>query len=81
MLSLYDPFVAMRFGTDTCFLCGAPTNQTDTVPVFPRWLQQAYGLADKQLLLLDKSITTYRDLTIPCCPLCREKYLNPWRRK
>lgn len=81
MLSLYDPFEQMQFGAETCFLCGASTTNADSVPVFPDWLQQAYYLADKQLLLLDKSITTYRDLTIPCCAVCREQYLEPLEAK
>lgn len=81
MLSLYDPFEQMQFGADTCFLCGNPTTAADTVPVFPAWLQQEYNLPDKQLLLLDKSITTYRDLTIPCCPFCREQHLQPLEAK
>ena len=80
-LTLYDPFGRMQFGSDTCFLCGASTTPADTVPVFPAWLQQRYQLAGKQLQLLDRSIITYHDLTIPCCPVCREQYLKPLEEK
>jgi len=71
----------MQFGSDTCFLCGKATTIADAVPAFPKWLQQHYNLADKQLLLLDKSIITYHDLTIPVCPACREQHLEALEEK
>ncbi|GEO06186.1 hypothetical protein AAE02nite_38500 [Adhaeribacter aerolatus] len=80
-LTLYDPFDRMQFGSDICFLCGTPTSATDTIPVFPGWLQQRYNLTNKQLQLLDKSIITYPDLTIPCCPVCWEQHLQPLEDK
>jgi hypothetical protein len=80
-LTLYDPFDRMQFGGGTCFLCGAPTTPADTVPVFPDWLMQHYGFADQQLLLLDKSRITFRELTIPVCPVCREQHLQPLEQK
>ena len=76
-LTLYDPFERMRFGGDTCFLCGAPTGPADALPVFPDWLMQHYGFADQQLLLLDKSVISFRDLTLPACPVCRSQHLQP----
>jgi hypothetical protein len=80
-LTLYDPFDRMQFGRDTCFLCGAATTPQDTVPVFPGWLMQHYGFADQQLLLLDKSVMTFLELTIPACPQCREQHLAPLEQK
>jgi hypothetical protein len=80
-LTLYDPFDQMRFGQDTCFLCGAPTTPADAVPAFPQWLMQHYKFADKQLLLLDKSTITFRELTIPACPVCRGQHLEPLEQK
>lgn len=80
-LNLYDPFDRMQFGSESCFLCGASTSATDTVTVFPVWLQQHYQLAGKQLQLLDKSIVTYQDLTIPCCPVCQAQHLQPLEAK
>lgn len=80
-LSLYDPFDRMAFGSENCFLCGTPTTAADRVPVFPGWLQHHYGLTNKQLQLLDKSITTYPDLTIPTCANCRQQYLDPLEEK
>ncbi|MGV3639837.1 MAG: hypothetical protein ACO1NZ_04905 [Adhaeribacter sp.] len=76
-LTLYDPFERMQFGGDTCFLCGAPTGPADALPVFPDWLMQHYGFADQQLLLLDKSVISFRDLTLPACPACRSQHLQP----
>lgn len=75
--TLYDPFHQMRFSGDICFLCGASITLADTVPVFPEWLMQHYKFADKQLLLLDKSVISYRDLTIPCCQSCRYNWVEP----
>lgn len=80
-LTLYDPFDRMAFGAETCFLCGTPTSATDTIPVFPGWLQQRYGLTNKPLQLLDKSIITYPDLTIPCCSGCRQQHVQPLEEK
>ncbi|KAA5545725.1 hypothetical protein [Adhaeribacter rhizoryzae] len=80
-LTLYDPFDRMQFGPETCFLCGTPTGATDTIPVFPGWLQQRYNLTNKQLQFLDKSIITYPDLTIPCCVVCREQHVQPLEEK
>jgi hypothetical protein len=80
-LTLYDPFDRMRFGGDACFLCGTDVTPSDTVPVFPDWLMQHYGFANKQLLLLDKSTITYRELTIPVCPVCRGQHLQPLEHK
>ncbi|MGV3503362.1 MAG: hypothetical protein ACO1O1_06615 [Adhaeribacter sp.] len=67
----------MQFSGNTCFLCGAATGPADALPVFPAWLMQHYGFADKQLLLLDKSVISFRDLTIPACPVCRQQHLQP----
>src|SRR5688572_18234421 len=80
-LTLYDPFDRMRFGGDACFLCGADVTPNDAVPVFPEWLMQHYGFAHKQLLLLDKSTITFRELTIPVCPVCRQQHLQPLEQK
>lgn len=77
-LILYDPFIRMQFGPQHCFLCGASTNPaTDSIPVFAEWLQTRYGLAKREILLLDQSIRTYQDLRIPCCARCRTQYVEP----
>ena len=62
-LTPYDPFETLRFGPSICFLSGQPT--TDTIPVFAEWLQASYQLADREILLLDRSTTTYQALRLP----------------
>ena len=76
-LTLYDPFVGMRFGPAQCFLCGVPTTPADTVPVFANWLMTRYALRERQIQLLDQSIVTYQDLRIACCPHCRTHHVEP----
>ncbi len=76
-LSLYDPFEKMQFTDTNCFLCGTNITPNHRAPVFAEWLQQNYNLKDKELLLLDKSVTTFGELTIPCCDHCHTHYLLP----
>jgi hypothetical protein len=76
-LTLYDPFPKMQFSDKHCFLCGAHTGPENRTPVFATWLQDRYSLRDKELLLLDKSITTYSELTIPCCDTCHTQHVIP----
>lgn len=76
-LTLYNPFERMQFTDTNCFLCGAIITHEHRAPVFAEWLQQKYGLRNKELLLLDKSVTTFGQLTIPCCDRCRTHYLLP----
>lgn len=80
-LQLYDPFNGMQFNNHTCFLCGTAITPADNIPVFPDWLMQQYSFADKQLLLLDKSVILYRELTIPCCPTCQTNHIEPLEQK
>lgn len=76
-LTLYNPFQQLLSIDKHCFLCGQPVNPTDVTPVFPEWLMATYNLAQQEILLLDKSILTYAELTLPCCSNCREHYLAP----
>lgn len=72
-LTLYDPFANMQLVAPACFLCGTPVEPArDNVPVFAPWLMSRYGLADQEIRLLDQSTTTFRELTIPCCPRCQQ---------
>lgn len=79
-LTLYDPFARMQFTGQHCFLCGRPVSADQTVPIFPDWLMNQYNFADQELLLLDKSVLTYRELTMPCCTLCHQQHLEPLER-
>ncbi|MFT2008725.1 hypothetical protein ACMA1I_08630 [Pontibacter sp. 13R65] len=76
-LRLYDPFEKMQFSDENCFLCGTTITKEQRTPIFASWLQQQYGLQHKELLLLDKSVTTFGDLTIPCCDHCHVHHIIP----
>ncbi|MEJ8756782.1 hypothetical protein WG947_07245 [Pontibacter sp. H259] len=76
-LKLYDPFSNMQFTDTNCFLCGTIITKEDRTPVFGEWMQTKYNLHHKELLLLDKSVTTFSQLTIPCCTHCQENYVLP----
>ncbi|OON68397.1 hypothetical protein B0919_14535 [Hymenobacter sp. CRA2] len=63
----------MQLVAPACFLCGTPVDPAHQhVTVFAPWLMQRYGLADKEIRLLDQSTTTFRELTIPCCEQCQQ---------
>lgn len=75
---IYDPFEAMEFGQDRCFLCGCHLerdNRTDE-HVFPKWLQHRYGLWDETITLLNRTHIPYRQLTIPSCTTCNNGPLS-----
>ena len=73
----YDPFDAMSFTYDRCFLCGYQLeNEKTNEHVFPKWIQQKYHLQNQKLLLLNGTEIPYRQLTIPCCPFCNTQYLS-----
>lgn len=76
-LTLYDPFTQMQFTGHHCFLCGTRTTPVQKIYVYPEWIIQKYNLGDKQIQLLDKSIRTIGDLTIPCCPACQTRHIEP----
>jgi hypothetical protein len=76
-LALYDPFARMQFTDHHCFLCGTTTSPAEKIPVYPAWLIQKYRLDGKPLQLLDKSIRTIGELTIPCCASCQRQYVQP----
>ncbi|WP_228466987.1 hypothetical protein [Adhaeribacter swui] len=76
-LTLYNPFQQLAIIQDNCFLCGRPVNPTEVIPIFPDWLMAKYNLAKQEILLLDKSILTYAELTLPCCANCQHQHLAP----
>ena len=75
--TLYNPFDAMRFGPDECFLCGAllEGNRSDE-HIFPEWLLHRYNLWNKHLFLLNGTSIPYSKLTIPCCIGCNTGCLS-----
>jgi len=73
----YDPFEAMTFTYDRCFLCGKDVSATHSQEhVFPKWLQHKYNLWDKPITLLNKTPIAYRNLKIPCCSPCNTDLLS-----
>jgi len=73
----YNPFDAMSFTYDRCFLCGhALENEKTNEHVLPRWIQQKYHLENQKLSLLNRTKIPYRKLYIPCCPSCNTQYLS-----
>lgn len=76
-LELYDPFEKMQFDDRHCFLCGTTITTEQRTPVFGTWLQEKYNLQQKEILMLDKSVTTFSQLTIPCCDHCQVQHIIP----
>jgi hypothetical protein len=75
--NFYNPFDAMSFSYDTCFLCGTKLGNQKTVEhVFPQWLQQSFNLTNQKIHLLNRTKIQYRKLTIPCCKPCNTAYLS-----
>lgn len=73
----YNPFDAMSFTYDRCFLCGHKLGQKKTIEhVFPKWLQQTFNLTNQEIHLLNRTTISYRKLTIPCCQSCNTIYLS-----
>ncbi|QCR25017.1 hypothetical protein C1N53_10785 [Pontibacter sp. SGAir0037] len=67
----------MQFSDAHCFLCGTSITAAERTPVFGEWLQNKFTLQQKELLLLDKSVTTFGELTIPCCDHCHLNHVVP----
>lgn len=66
-LYMYNPFQQFTFDHKTCFLSGVPLVSDDEEQyVFPAWLMQRYELENKPFKLLDESISTYKQLKLPC---------------
>jgi len=65
-ISLYDPFAAMDFHAERCFLSGAKTDAPAQSPVFPEWLLERYSLQNEQLGMLGGNRVKYGDLKLPC---------------
>ncbi len=66
------PFDRTPFDHQHCMLCGrefADANGTRE-HVFPAWLQRRFGLWEQQIVLLNGTALSYRQLTVPCCQSC-----------
>lgn len=77
-VDIYNPFDTFNFSNRVCFLTGQPVNpDEERIQVFPQWLMTRYELEEKPFKLLDESITTYKDLKIPCATAVNNKFLIP----
>lgn len=65
--TLYKPFDTLTFSKQHCFLSGESLQSTEEeIAVFPVWLMQEYKLEDQPFKLLDESMSTYKDMKLPC---------------
>lgn len=60
-----------NFG-DRCVMCREvlDDNTKTAEHVFPKWLQNRFGLWNAKITLPNKSQTPYRQFTVPCCKEC-----------
>ena len=77
-LTLYKPFEKLNFSKQFCFLSGTKLQSPEEeIPVFPLWLMQEYELENKPFKLLDESMSTYKDMKLPCSNLAFKHALEP----
>src|SRR3569833_483044 len=75
---IYYPFRSYNFGNRTCFLSGQElSTEEEKIQVFPAWLMGRYKLEYQPFKFLDESLSTYKDLKIPCSATINEQYLEP----
>ena len=60
---LFRPFEHFDFSERICFLTGLPAERQ--LNVFPQWMMKQFHLADKPFKMLDESVVTYNDISIP----------------
>lgn len=65
--NLYKPFEKLNFSKQCCFLSGESLQSPEEeIAVFPVWLMHEYMLEDQPFKLLDESMSTYKDMKLPC---------------
>ncbi|HUS48966.1 MAG TPA: hypothetical protein VMZ91_02275, partial [Candidatus Paceibacterota bacterium] len=74
--TFYDPFNAMFFTDEECFLCGKYLKEKSNEHVFPKWLLNEFNLWNKTITLLNQTGITYKRLKIPCCKKCNNVFLS-----
>lgn len=63
---LYQPFTKMRFDEDHCFLSGEILSPSEEkLNVFAPWLTKKYNLQERPFKLLDESMLSYADISVP----------------
>ncbi len=71
---LYHPFEKMRFDDGHCFLTGKRLAHKETLSIFADWLNKDHHLADLPFKMLDESMSTYADITVPCSLPVKNKF-------
>lgn len=73
-----DEFWQQALDPSVCFLCATRVrpDQKSREHVFPGWMQNAYGLWDQRLQLINGTTIPYRQLTITACAKCNNEVLS-----
>jgi hypothetical protein len=75
---IYNPFTKFNFSNRYCFLTGqALSSEEEKIQVFPQWLMSRYKLEDQPFKMLDESMSTYKDIKVPCSAAINETVLEP----
>lgn len=75
---LYKPFESLNFSKQYCFLSGEKLQSPEEeISVFPLWLMQEYKLEDQPFKLLDESMSTYKNMKLPCSNSSFELGIEP----
>lgn len=77
--TFYKPFDSLNFSEKYCFLSGKQLqpSEEEEIAVFPAWLMQEYKLEDQPFKLLDESMSTYKDLKLPCSNTTYKQGVKP----
>lgn len=70
---LTKSFYSNRFNKDNCFICKGK-NKITREHIFPKWLQSKFELWNDELSLLNGDSYQYKNLTIPCCFNCNNRF-------
>ncbi len=64
------------YSDSICFLCADALNETNRTEehVLPKWIQQRYDLWNQKLVLLNRTLLPYRQMTVPCCSNCNGRF-------
>ena len=80
LTGIFKQIEERSFTASYCFLCGVELNsENKTIEhVIPKWIQNRFNLWDQKITLINGTTFPYRNLTIPCCFECNNKYLKPF---
>ncbi|MFM6975288.1 MAG: hypothetical protein ACKOW2_00355 [Sphingobacteriaceae bacterium] len=79
---LYEPFKTFQFSPQYCFISGETIHSAEEeISVFSAWFMQRFGLEDQAFKLLDESLTTYKNIKIPCAAGVYQEWLEPLEKE